>query len=144
IQVADNGGGLSDCEVYNNTVYMSPSSSGLPRAVWFLSSSTNFHLRNNIFITTGGLSLVDVVGTQAGWMFQNNVYWSSGDTWNVLWNGLNFIDLPSWRAYTGQETMDAAQLGIVADPLLINAGGGAVLGNADLLETLTAYSLQNS
>jgi hypothetical protein len=144
IQVADNGGGLSDCEVYNNVVFMSPTSSGTPRAVWFLSSSTNFHLRNNVFITTSGLPLLDVVGTQAGWMFQNNAYWSSGDAWNVLWDKINFTDLPSWRLYTGQETMNELQLGMVVDPLLLNPGGGVTLGDAGQLESMTAYLPQTS
>jgi hypothetical protein len=144
IQVANKSSGISDCEIYNNTIFMSPANGVEPRAVWFISGTENFHLRNNLFVTTGGVPIADVNGQQSGWEFQGNVYWSGNAPLRIVWNGLIFSDLESWRAYTGQENMSPTRLGIVADPNVANAGGGAVISNPDALEKMNAYILQDA
>ena len=56
----------------------------------------------------------------------------------VSWPGTSYSSLSAWRTATGQE----ASGGFAVDPLLIRAGGGGIIGNADNLFTLTAYQLQ--
>ncbi|HEY3322521.1 MAG TPA: beta-glucosidase [Planctomycetota bacterium] len=144
LQVCNKGSGMLSCEIYNNTIFTSGASNGSPRAVWFVTDAAQFHLRNNIFMTTDGIPIVDFTGQDSGWLFQNNLYWAGGDALNIQWNGLTFANLPAWRAYTGEETMDSVQLGLYADPLLVNPGAGGTIGNADALETFTAYALQSA
>jgi hypothetical protein len=71
-----NSTSLKNAEVYNDTVYLSPSSSGSPMAVYIESGTQNLHFRDNIFHVSGGLQLAYIKGTQTGLLFQGNDYWS--------------------------------------------------------------------
>jgi hypothetical protein len=133
--------GIKDTEVYNNTVYVSPQAGAAPKAVRFHSATTNTHLRNNIFVTTGGVPLVDLVGGQSGLLFQGNDYWSSGAPFRIRHGGTTYTSLNSWRSATGQERNGMVNTGSNVNPGLVNPGGGGTIGNANRLSSLGAYKL---
>lgn len=142
IQFYDGGGGIKDINVHNNTVFQSPSVRGRPRALWFYSGITNARIWNNIFVTTGGLPLADIVSGQTGLLVQGNVYWSSGAPFLTVSSGRSYTSLSAWRAGAGIETVAGRPTGFDVDPLLGNPGGGRTIGNANLLSSLDAYRLR--
>lgn len=129
-------------EIYNNTIYMTPGKGDQTAALltWF--SGSNVHFRNNLIVTTGGEPLVNVQSAGSGLLFQGNDYWPSGGAFSINYNGTNYGSLSAWRKATGQEMNGASPTGKSVDPRLNNAGGGGTIGNADLLNTLSAYQLQ--
>jgi hypothetical protein len=134
------GNGIQNIEVYNNTVFVSPAIN--PTAVTLQMPTTNVHFRNNIFITTGGVPLIQAAAGQNGILFQGNLFWASGGPLGISWGGTGFSDLPSWRAATGQEQIGSTPVGISHDPILANLGLAPTLNNADLLSSLNAYRPQ--
>lgn len=142
IQLWNNNSGIRNVDIYNNTIFVSPAGSGTPRAVYFQSAVPNVHLRNNLFVTTGGARLVEGPSGQSGVLFQGNNYWSSGGTFVIKWGGSTYSSLDSWRTASGLERIGTTNVGFSVDPQLANPGGGGTLGDADLLDTLTAYQLQ--
>jgi hypothetical protein len=134
--------GIENTEVYGNTVYVSPQAGADPAAVRFDTPTTNTHLRNNIFVTTGGVPLVSTVSGQPGLLFQGNDYWSSGDAFRIWHGGTTYGSLDAWRRATGQERSDASDTGYSVDPGLASPGGGGTVGDADQLASLTAYRLR--
>jgi len=77
-------------------------------------------------------------------LFQGNDYWSSGFPTQFMWGGTTYVGLNSWRSNTGQETLNGAPVGFAVDPQLNDAGGGGTIGNANRLDTLSAYQLMRS
>jgi hypothetical protein len=69
------GQGVNDCQVYNNLFY----SASYP-AVTREGSSSNFNVRNNIFVGPASSSLV---ATGSGFTYQGNCYWSTNGGFNV-------------------------------------------------------------
>jgi hypothetical protein len=140
-----NGTSIKDTEVYHNTIYVSPQSGTAPKAVSIDGPTTNTHLRNNIFVTTGGVPLVDITSRSAsqqrGLLFQGNDYWSSGYSFKIRHSGTTYLSLSAWRSATGQEKNGGTNTGMNVNPGLVNPGGGGTIGNADLLSTLGAYKL---
>jgi len=142
IQFWNGAGGIHDLEIYNNTIFISPPASGSARAVYFQTTVSNIHLRNNLFITTGGMRLVEAANSQPGVLFQGNNYWSSGAAFSIRWGGTTYSSLNAWRTGSGLEMVGASPSGFSVEPQLVNAGGGGTLGDAALLESLTAYQLK--
>lgn len=134
--------GLHDCEIYNNTIFTSPSPEGKPRALYISTPSRNIHLRNNLFVTTNGLPLLDIAEGQEGLLMQGNAYWGSGSEAPFVWAGKVFPQFTDWQAFSRQEMLDGKSVGIGADPQLNNAGQGRVHGNPDRLTELSAYRLR--
>jgi hypothetical protein len=140
-------------EIYNNTIFLAPASSGAPRAVRVGNAGitgrdvAGLHFRNNIFQTTGGLALVEVTASQlagaSDLRFQGNDYFASGAGFAVLWGGTSYSSLSSWRA-TGQEMNGSSSVGRTMDPMLTAPGQGATFDDATKLETLNAYRLKPS
>ncbi len=138
------GSGLRDCQVYNNTVFLSPSSlNPMPRALRLESGLTDIRLYNNIFMTTGGLPLVDIAGSQTNLVLRNNNYWSSGDEFVVRWDGVVYNSFADWQAATGQERSGGVNVGWNVDPLFRAPGTGTAINNPHLLPALSAYRIQN-
>jgi len=144
IEVWNGGSGITNTQIYNNTIYVSPTTNGSPKAMSIISPTRNVHVRNNIFITTGGLRLVKVVSGQKGILFQGNDYWPSGGSFVVNWGSETYASLSSWRNSTGQEKMGTVNTGFSVDPKLVNPGGGGSFGNPSFLSTLSDYFLQSS
>ena len=135
--------GITNVEIYNNTLFMSPSASGSPSGIYFFGGTVSrVNIRNNCIITTGGVRQVNSTLTAAqiaNVQFQGNDYWPSGGAFSIYWNNShNYNSLASWRT-AGMETIGSTNTGLNLDPQLVNAGGGGTLGNATLLSTLTAY-----
>ncbi len=142
------GNGVSDCQVYNNTVFLSPTapSEPPPAAIKILAGTSGFAFRNNILQTTGGLSLVEVddaADTRTN-AFQGNDYWAGGQAFTVSWAGTRYASLASWRTATGQERVGQKATGLTVSPGLVSAGGGGILGDPAHPEKLTAYRLKPS
>jgi hypothetical protein len=110
---------MSDVEVHNNTVVVGPAEHGVPSAVRFDpqgASTTNLHLRNNIFRAQGVPVLVEVVPGQTGLLFQGNDYFCDEGGLRIAWCGTTFQSLAAWRRATGQERVGAADVGFSVDP----------------------------
>jgi hypothetical protein len=139
-----NSTSLQNAEIYNNTIYVSPSGNGSPMAVYIESGTKNVHFRNNIFQVSGGLQLAYIKGTQTGLLFQGNDYWSSGGAFSLKQFTKTYTSLSAWRSGTGEEKLNGLAVGLNVNPLLNNPGNGGTIGNPDALYTLSAYQLQSS
>ena len=137
------GGVISGDEVYNNTVFLTPSAIGSSAALGVISGTSSLHFRNNLLVATGAAALVDAVGG-IDLLFQGNDYWPGNGAFNIRWDGTSYDSLAAWRAATGQERVGGTTVGLNVDPQLVNVGTGGTIANANQLETSTAYRLQSS
>jgi hypothetical protein len=147
-------GRVRNAELFNNTIYMNQAPSGTHAAVRIHNLSIesqcveNVHVRNNIFVTAGATALVSVTAPQlAGAIdlrFQGNTYFSQTSSARFLWGHSTYTTIKQFRASGGQEMIKSSGVGFAGDPLLVSAGGGGTIGNADNLASLTAYRLQSS
>ena len=140
--------GITNVDIYNNTLFMSPAASGSPSGIYFFGGTvSSVSIRNNCIIATGGVRLVNSTLTAAQIatvLFQGNDYWPSAGAFSIYWNNShNYTSLSAWRT-AGMETIGITNTGFNLDPQLVNAGGGGTLGDATLLATLTAYQSQPS
>ncbi len=141
------GAAVSNADIYNNTVFMGPSPTSSPAAITFLGlGGGSIDVRNNIFYTTGGVPVVssDAAYVPATVLLQGNDYWSAGAPLTIQWGGTTYTGLASWRAGTGEETLNGAAVGRSIDPQLNDPGGGIPIGDADRLDTLMAYRLMST
>lgn len=132
---------------YQNTVYLSPSASNISKPYGFNivlwdSPMDSVLVYNNIFQTKGSkdsIALIEIPATYNAY-FAGNLYWTTGDTINIIYHDTTYTTLASWRAATGNEMVNSSPTGIFADPLLTNAGnGGTVYPNPP--DQLNAYKL---
>jgi hypothetical protein len=141
------GANTFSTEVYNNTVFMSPTAAGpTSPAIRILGTGgpTSGRVRNNIFVTTGGAPVVQLYpSATTNQTFQGNVYWSSGGTFKINWRGTTYNSLSAWRAATGQEKNGTIETGLEVDPRLTAPGAGGTIGNPFNLSSLSAYKLQS-
>jgi hypothetical protein len=136
--------GLQDVQIYNNTVYLSPAAHGTPKAVWVQASGKVYAtFRNNLFVTTGGVSLMDIQVT-ANVRFEGNNYWTSGATPSFKWGNTTYTSLAAWRTATKQEMRNGVALGYFLDPEMKNPGQGGTIAAPGQLYTLQGYKLQKS
>ena len=122
--------GMSDCQIYNNTVY---NIKGAAIAFGGLDVQ-GIVIRNNIFIFAGELISDD---SKRG-RFENNIYWPVDDR-DLIFDGHKSIE--EWAKATGQEKIGEAIVGKFIDPKLIKAGTAA-LTDPTKLAALEAYKLQ--
>ncbi len=142
IYVADDGGGARDLEVYNNTVYMTPSTADITSRALVVRGTTNAHFRSNIFVTAGDLPLLDVESGQPGLLFQGNDYWVEvNGKFSIVWGSGAFQSLDEWREATKQETLDGRKIGMFEDPMFTSWGRSITIANPDALQTLASYRL---
>ncbi len=135
--------GVSNCQIHNNTVFVKPATSSATFAVRFQSPVEQVALRDNLFVTTGGVALISS-GSNPGALFQGNDYFSSGSPFTILWNGANYTSLTAWRTATGQEKLLGKAVGRAVDPMLTAAGAGGTIGDPHALSTLAAYRLKSN
>ncbi|BAT55526.1 parallel beta-helix repeat-containing protein [Nostoc sp. NIES-3756] len=135
-------GYVRNAEIYNNTVFVQGGTTSIPSAIYIHNPVTNVRFRNNILQTKDGVKLLDVASGSTGLAFQGNVYYSTGSTFRIRWGSTTYSSLDSWRTGTNQERLGTQNVGVSLDPMLINPGGGQILNNADLLNTLDAYKLR--
>jgi hypothetical protein len=135
------GAELRNLEVYHNTLYMSPGSSGDTAAARVKSVGTGVRVRNNLFYTTGGVRLADLDSNAAD--FEGNGYWAGGSSFKLEAGGATYTSLGAWRSATGQERNGTTSTGVFADPKLAAAGLGGTINSPGSLHTLSAYRLQS-
>lgn len=143
-------GRVLDTEIYNNTVFLSPSATGAPAAVRVHNvgiesqDTVRLRIRNNVFQTSGGLTLAEVAASQLdgsiGLRFEANAYYGAAG-FRVRWGATTYTDLAAWRS-TGQETRSGVPVGTFLDPLLTAPGSGGTIGDPSRIETMTAYKLR--
>jgi len=122
--------GMSDCQIYNNTVY---NRTGAAVAFGGLDVE-GIVIRNNIFIFGGEL----ISGDSKRGRFENNVYWRIDDR-DILFDGHRILE--EWADATGQEKIGDEIVGKVIDPKLVDAGL-ARLADPTKLSELAEYKLR--
>jgi hypothetical protein len=106
---------------------------------------TDIVLYNNIFIAADGLNLINISSQTNKFTFKNNLYYSSGGAFKITWGGTTYNSLAAWRTATGQERLNSSDVGIQADPRLINPGNGEkTLTPRTLAALLNAYKTQSN
>ncbi|RDV16717.1 T9SS C-terminal target domain-containing protein [Pontibacter diazotrophicus] len=143
-------GGIQDVEVYNNTVYLTPSG-GSPSAIrLFGKLYRQVRIRNNIFQTTPGtVKTVTNTADNADILFQGNSYWNAGEDLDIEWEKGSYTSLEAWRAATGpaakrQETLDGSPVGYFVDPQLIDPGKEVTISDPTKLFALSGYELHEA
>ena len=136
------GSGVQNTHAYGNTIYLSPGPNSAIAAIKITGVGSGNKFRNNIFYTTGGVRLLDSNSaySTSNVQFQGNDWYASGGGFSIKWGGTTYTDLSAWRG-SGQEKNGATNTGISSDPKLVAPGGGTTLGDAALLNSLTAYQL---
>lgn len=140
ITLEGSDGEVTNCDIYNNTVFTSPSpirGKGMESAIAAWSDVVNVRVFNNIFMTTGGRPLANFSFKKSGMTFRGNNYYTSGAPLQLWWNE-QYYTLADWKSATGQE----AGSGFNVDPMLTAAGAGGTLG-PKALNTLSAYKLKD-
>ncbi|OKL39852.1 hypothetical protein A3841_15860 [Pontibacter flavimaris] len=139
-------GGIQNAQIYNNTIYLTPSANGTPKAVWVQTGgATAATFRNNLFVTTGGVGLVQVdAKVTANVRFEGNNYWSSGATPSFNWAGKVYNSLTNWRTNTKQELRNGVALGYALNPVLKEPGKSITIADPKRLYTLEGYKLLRS
>ncbi|MDP4131831.1 MAG: T9SS type A sorting domain-containing protein, partial [Bacteroidota bacterium] len=136
----------SGASIYNNTVYVSPQAGNASAcALYFKDWTTginNISLYNNIFITTGNAPLIQIPAGYSAF-FAGNIYWTSGGSFSISYQGKNYSSLAAWRTATGNEVVNGSNTGFAADPLLSNTGAGGTVGFGNALTTLNAYKIRD-
>lgn len=139
IIVVNSTGAMRDCHIYNNTVFGSPNVSGMYHTLMIISPTTNFTVRNNVFMTTGGMGQVAITAGQTNMLLQGNAYWGSGSPLKLGWGSTSSTRLADFRKASGQEQIDGQPSGLDIDPRLSVPGTGPTLDDPNRLETLSAY-----
>jgi hypothetical protein len=145
-------GQVKNCQIYNNTVYITPGVSGSSQALRIsnitLSSSikpSNLTIVGNIFQTTGGTTLVygyaPAIDGASGIDFAGNVYYSSGSSFHISWAGGSYSSLSAWEGGTKQETLSGSAVGLSANPMLKSPGSASPLATGSNLSAITAYQI---
>ena len=138
------GGGIQGVSIYNNTVYVSPASTGSPKGIYVMSGYiTNAKVRNNIVQTTGGMEVVRVQAP-TDIRFEGNSYWSSGAALKFFYTGTTYSTIEKWRQVTGQEKINGVAKGLVVNPGFTNPGSGVTIGDPTKLPSLTSYKLKST
>ncbi len=143
IHLWNGGSGISNAEVYNNTVFMTPGPSRNTSAITIGSPTINTQIRNNILMAYNNSWAFWAEPGQSGLVMQDNDYWTGGGYLMIGLANSYYYDLPSFRAGTGQEQVNGANTGFNVDPMLNNPGGGWSINNSDALNTLTPYQFQS-
>ncbi|PYV13985.1 MAG: hypothetical protein DMG21_19615 [Acidobacteria bacterium] len=112
------GAPVENIAVYNNTVLATKHGDRIPTGIWVGGGPINLNItiRNNLVITDGTGPLVVAEKGQTGVLFQGNAYWAQGHSFLVSYGGIEYRDLATWRAQTGQETLDGKDVGMFVDP----------------------------
>jgi Secretion system C-terminal sorting domain len=137
---------MSGANIFNNTIYISPQAANTTEcAVYFTNWFTgidNVAFYNNILYSTGGVPLVSIPTSYSAF-FAGNLYWSSGSTISIYYQGVNYTSLASWQTATGNEVVGATHTGYNGDPLLTNPGAGGTIGYGNSLTSLNSYKISS-
>jgi hypothetical protein len=137
------GSSMSGCKIYNNSVYLTPSSTnpnvGAFTVIDWAKNISGIEVYNNIFQTTGGASLVDVPAGYSAF-FAGNLYWSSGAAFRIKYQGATYSSIAAWRTATNNEKVNSNPTGVTANPNFNTSGGGTIIYPNQTYQ-LNAYKL---
>ena len=139
IVIGNDGSGVHDLEIYHNTIYSGPSETGGHPKTIELRNTSRIHVRNNLFLTAGGVPAIQITDKQSDIVFQGNAYWNQTGALNFLDNGKSYNSLAEWRSATGQETRDGTATGFTENPLLPHLAANETLRDISRLPYLAAY-----
>jgi hypothetical protein len=132
---------VTNADIYNNTVYLSPNvghnAYNTLSAIEIPVSGQSIRVRNNVFVTTGGVPSVVVEEVAGGGvLFQGNDYYASGWVPNssqplILWGAGRYMGLAQWTTATdnSQEYLNGIVLGTQGDPQLAEPGASGAIDN---------------
>ena len=144
--VYGDGSGVTNTDIYNNTVYQSPAASGTPSAVraerWS-GTGGSVRFRNNLLVADDGVPLLDVPAGMSDLTFQGNDYWSNYDAFVIKWGDSTYSALASWRSASGKETLNGNPVGRARNPRLVAPGSEPTIGDPDRLTALDAYRIRS-
>lgn len=140
---------LIDCEVYNNTIYVSNEKTvaGTPTALKFMGiNMKGLKIRNNVFYTTTGVNMLHSTYTfdTTKIHLQNNNYFDTTGSPRFIYR-TTYTSLKAFKAAAlGQEMRGSLSLGLSVDPLFVNPGGGKNIKPSEggELTYMTAYMQQ--
>lgn len=136
--------GVKNVQVYNNSVYVTPKTNTVPKALFVRSGTfSNINIRNNIFQTTGSVIMLNVAST-GGFTFQGNDYWSTGSTFKILWGSTTYSSLSAWRTATGKEKINGNASGYQLDPQFSDTTTGVIFSDATQITQLKRYKLKST
>lgn len=123
IMLYNGGSGVSDAQVYDNTIYLTPAASGTPRGIYVENGVTNVGIYNNIIQTTGGALLVDVEGKQPSLTFAGNDYYASGSAFQIKDFAKTYTSLAAWQKARGEELLNGRSTGSTLAPQFAGTPG---------------------
>jgi hypothetical protein len=89
---------ITNCQIYGNTISVSPSSGATPSAVQLETPTTNLQIRDNTFSTTGGVPLLEILAPQPGIAFSGNKFSSNGGPFLINADGILCTNVQQWLA----------------------------------------------
>ena len=113
--VRSDGKGMTGLEIYNNTVIEGP---WADQAAYVNGEGVEAHLRNNIFMATGGAIPLRADQPGNALRFENNLYWRDGREFQITWGARGYEKLEAWRNGAGQESLGGQPLGFFENPAL--------------------------
>ncbi|MEO6329014.1 MAG: DNRLRE domain-containing protein [Ginsengibacter sp.] len=144
---ASTSNGIKNIQIYNNSVYITPSGTTSPAALVIKSGVfTGCTVRNNIFQTKGGVQIIIATSaaSNAGFTFQGNNYYSTGGAFKINWAGVVYTSLSAWRTAKSQEKINGIASGFQLDPEYSDTTTGVTFGDATQLTALMGYKLKNT
>jgi hypothetical protein len=117
--------------VYGNTIYMQSRTPGqllsANAAALKLTQgggSLTGTVANNIFVTNTSTAAILTTGgtTVGGVTLTGNCYWANGSLGSFSWNGTSYSTFAAWQTATGQEKILGVNVGVNANPLIVNPG----------------------
>jgi hypothetical protein len=149
-------GPVDNLEVYNNTLYTGPNYRGLHDAAFAIQDdciASHIHVRNNVFVTYGGVPVVRVVDVGPDIVFTGNVLNSGNDPVIILWGHDPDYNIFSYVGLDGPngirsvvpdfEMVGGTSVAVLADPMLVAIGTGGTIGTSGTLaDGLGCYRMQ--
>jgi Right handed beta helix region len=138
------GGGepLHGVDVVANTIYSSAGKGPLIQLDGAGSIDRSVRMYDNLFVAGARKALLDADTVDSvGTVIEGNDWWSRSGRFRVLWGGMRFDSLGSWRAATGVETNHGRPIGLSADPHVCALGAAPTLF-PEGPGTLSAYRLR--
>jgi len=137
---------MNGANIYHNTIYTTSqvgnASISLVNFVNWNTGINNVAFYNNIFYSAGGVPLINIPSGYAAF-FAGNIYWTSGSSFLINYQGINYSSLANWRI-TGNEVVGGINKGFNSDPILSNPGLGGTVGYGNSLMSLNAYQIKSS
>jgi hypothetical protein len=126
----------TNCQVYNNTVYIGPGYRGTPAAMQAVWEAEGTKVWNNIFQSAGGVPVLRVLERTE---LRGNIYYSGSEPLVLKWgkDDAPYDSLAEFRRASGQESGSGSD----QDPRLNDPGAGGTIGDARKLATLKAYTI---